>query len=81
LELRYGHLDCLKYAHENGLLHWNADTCLNAAFNGHLDCLKYAVENGCPIPKKLSLNVKFYLQYKNTLEKDKNYEKRIKRND
>ena len=35
-----GHLDCLKYLHENGC-HW-------AARNGHLECLKYAHENRCP---------------------------------
>ena len=41
-----GHLDCLKYAHENGC-EWDEDTCSEAALNGHLDCLKYAHENGC----------------------------------
>ena len=41
------HLDCLKYAHENGCP-WNENTCAKAATNGHLDCLKYAHENGCP---------------------------------
>jgi hypothetical protein len=40
------HLDCLKYAHENGCA-WNAETCSQAAGKGHLDCLKYAHENGC----------------------------------
>ena len=42
-----GHLDCLKYAHENGCP-WDENTCAKAAINGHLDCLKYAHENGCP---------------------------------
>ena len=42
-----GHLDCLKYAHENGC-EWNVWTTLKAAYNGHLDCLRYAIENGCP---------------------------------
>ena len=41
-----GHLDCLKYAHENGCK-WDENTCINAAKNGHLECLKYAHENGC----------------------------------
>jgi hypothetical protein len=36
-----GHLECLKYAHENGC-EWDRYTCSNAAFNGHLECLKYA---------------------------------------
>ena len=42
-----GHLECLKYAHENGCP-WDEQTCAYAAQNGHLDCLKYAHENGCP---------------------------------
>ncbi|ATZ80151.1 ankyrin repeat domain-containing protein [Bodo saltans virus] len=42
-----GHLECLKYAHENGCP-WDSNTCLQAAGNGHLECLKYAHENGCP---------------------------------
>ena len=42
-----GHLECLKYAHENGCC-WDEDTCYKAAYNGHLECLKYAHENGCP---------------------------------
>jgi len=41
-----GHLDCLKYLHENGC-QWYEDTCSHAALNGHLDCLKYAHEQGC----------------------------------
>ena len=42
-----GHLEILKYAHENGCP-WNEWTCEMAAKYGHLDCLKYAHENGCP---------------------------------
>ena len=42
-----GHLECLKYAHENGCP-WDGETCSEAAENGHLECLKYARENGCP---------------------------------
>ena len=42
-----GHLDCLRYAHENGCP-WDKRTCDNAAYYGHLECLKYAHENGCP---------------------------------
>jgi hypothetical protein len=41
-----GHLDCLRYAHENGC-EWNERTTSFAAENGHLDCLRYAYENGC----------------------------------
>ena len=45
-----GHLDCLKYAHDNGCP-WDKYTCSNAAGNGHLDCLEYAYKNGCPWDK------------------------------
>ena len=45
----YGHLECLKEAHENGC-QWNEMTCIYAAEGGHLACLKYAHENGCPWP-------------------------------
>ena len=31
---RYGHLDCLRYAHENGCP-WNEDTTIDSAFYGH----------------------------------------------
>ena len=41
-----GHLNCLKYAHENGCS-WDKWTCHWAAERGHLDCLKYLHENGC----------------------------------
>ena len=50
-----GHLECLKYAHENGCS-WNKHTCSKAAFHGHLECLKYAHENGCPWDKWTSSN-------------------------
>jgi hypothetical protein len=41
-----GHIECLKYAHENGC-GWDTLTCSKAAQGGHLDCMKYAHENGC----------------------------------
>jgi hypothetical protein len=41
-----GHLECLKYLHENGC-ECDSDTSKMAAFNGHLECLKYAHKNGC----------------------------------
>jgi hypothetical protein len=48
----FGHLECLKYAHENGCpdffasqkrhpLRSNIDTTTRAAEKGHLECLKY----------------------------------------
>ena len=46
-----GHLDCLRYAHENVWSPLNEKICLTAAENGHLDCLRYAHENGAPWDK------------------------------
>jgi hypothetical protein len=42
-----GHLEVLKYAHENGCP-WNELICANAARYGHLEVLKYLHQNGCP---------------------------------
>jgi len=47
LAAKNNHLNCLKYAHENGCP-WDENTCKVAAKYGHLDCLKYLHENGCP---------------------------------
>jgi len=41
-----GHLECLKYLHEQGCK-WDEWTCIYAGYNGHLACLQYAHENGC----------------------------------
>ena len=49
-----GHLNCLKYLHENGW-QWNKYTCFRAASTGHLDCLKYAHENGCPCKHNITI--------------------------
>jgi hypothetical protein len=46
-----GHVDCLKYAHQNGAP-LTENTCLGAAIRGHLDCLKYAHENGVLITQR-----------------------------
>ena len=43
----YGHLDCLRYAHENGCPP-HKSVCVDAAIGGHLACLRYAHENGFP---------------------------------
>ena len=43
---KIGHLECLRYARENGC-EWHPDTTWKAAENGHLECLRYAHENGC----------------------------------
>ena len=42
-----GHLECLKYLHENGCP-WDKWSCEFASKNGHLEILKYLHENGCP---------------------------------
>jgi len=44
---KYGHLNILKWAKENGCP-WDSWTCANAAYGGHFELLKYARENGCP---------------------------------
>jgi hypothetical protein len=53
---QHGHLDCLKYAHENGckLTSYEGQgrvygPCTGAAAAGHLNCLKYSHENGCEL--------------------------------
>ena len=43
-----GHLECLKYLHENGCP-WDKETCRYSTWYGHLECLKYLHENGCPL--------------------------------
>jgi hypothetical protein len=49
-----GHLDCLRYAHENGAP-WDEATCRYAALNGRADCLRYAYDNGAPLPNGVGL--------------------------
>jgi hypothetical protein len=39
-----GHLECLKYLHEEVQVPWNSDTATSAAENGHLHILEYLVE-------------------------------------
>ena len=51
-----GHLECLKYAHENGC-HWTYFTCIKAVSNRHFNCFKYAHENGCPGSARLLCNL------------------------
>jgi hypothetical protein len=43
-----GHLDCLRYAHENGC-QWHISTTGYAASKGFIDCLKYAHQNGAQL--------------------------------
>ncbi|AGO84868.1 F-box domain containing protein [Pandoravirus salinus] len=44
---RYGHLDCLKLAHQSGIK-WDVKVAVAAARGGHVDCLAYARDYGCP---------------------------------
>jgi hypothetical protein len=44
---KWGSLEILKYAHENGC-RWDGHTCEQAAGGGYLECLKYLHENNCP---------------------------------
>ena len=44
LAAKYGHLECMAYAIENGVPFFHATRF--AAERGHLDCLKYALEKG-----------------------------------
>ena len=39
-----GHLNCLKYLHQNGGLHWHTDLAMVAIEHSQLSCLKYIVE-------------------------------------
>jgi hypothetical protein len=46
-----GHLECLKYLHEQGFS-WDKHTFIKAVSNGHLKCLIYLHENDCPWDKE-----------------------------
>eukprot|EP00981_Chlorochromonas_danica_P007393 scaffold1709_cov158-Ochromonas_danica.AAC.3 len=46
---RAGHLNCLRYAFEQGCP-WDGKTGCNAAENGHLNCLPFAFAHGCHEP-------------------------------
>jgi hypothetical protein len=41
-----GHLDVLKYLHENDCP-WDSRTCSYAHRNNHVDCLNYLIEQKC----------------------------------
>ena len=43
-----GHLNCLRYAHENGWP-WDGETLNAARENRHVLCLRYARDHGCPV--------------------------------
>jgi hypothetical protein len=44
---RYGHLECLRYAHENGAP-WHKETTYYVTQYGYLECLRYVYFRGCP---------------------------------
>jgi hypothetical protein len=55
-----GHLNCLKYAHENGCT-WNE--------YGHLDCFKYTHENDCTWDEYIYLDCSDYIIKEHNLHK------------
>jgi hypothetical protein len=65
-----GHLDCLKFAHENGCSLGPGDECACGAAlrNGHLECFKYAHENGCPLVYKIEPRAFERYKYTDCLE-------------
>lgn len=46
-----GHLEILKYAHENGCP-WDQWSCRGAAKNGQMEVLKYLHKSGCPCDER-----------------------------
>ena len=57
-----GHLECLRYAHEQGSP-WDEETCRLASQNGHLECLRYAHENGAPWDERTCCEASYYGMY------------------
>jgi ankyrin repeat protein len=45
-----GHLECLKYLHEEVKAPWTYHTASWAARYGHLHILEYLLDNNCPLP-------------------------------
>ena len=45
----FGHLELLKYLHEEVKAPWDSNTIGEAAFDGDMEMVKYCVENQCPI--------------------------------
>lgn len=76
-----GHLNCLKYAHENGCP-WDIETTKYAVMGGHLDCLIYAHKNGCPWDPETAQYAASYCNFeclKYALEHQEIYDLRIMR--
>jgi hypothetical protein len=46
-----GHLECLKYLHEEDTAPWDWVTASWAARYGHLHILEYLLDNNCPLPR------------------------------
>jgi hypothetical protein len=46
-----GHLDCLKYLHEDVKAPWNCEAVQMARENNHSECLQYLLDNDCPLPE------------------------------
>ena len=47
-----GHLQCLKYLHENEFA-WDADVCNSAYKNGHMECFEFARSKCCAFDESL----------------------------
>jgi hypothetical protein len=47
-----GHLQCLKYLHENEFA-WDANVCNSAYKNGHMECFEFARSKGCAFDESL----------------------------
>ena len=45
---QFGHLECLKYLHEEAKAPWDSSVLHFAHRNKHLECLRYAIEKKCP---------------------------------
>jgi hypothetical protein len=45
----FGHLELLKYLHEEVKAPWDSNTIADAADHGYLEIVKYCAENQCPI--------------------------------
>jgi hypothetical protein len=52
--IKNGHLECLKYAHDQkGVLDEN--TCVYSVRYNRLKCLKYLYKNGCPLNENVCI--------------------------
>jgi len=48
---RYGHLEVLKYLHEEVKAPWNSRAVREARDSDQTECLQYCLDNNCPLPE------------------------------